>query len=107
MSQDQEEEVEKMHRSKSVRRVDKAGKVLSLHPLQVEVVISNGEDKVFMTSNWLVVLGVVTGTITLTSKDKVKGEAHNPNKLLSQLLYQLFSEDSCLESHNITKQLAA
>jgi hypothetical protein len=103
MSQDQEEEVEKMHRSKSVRRVDKAGKVLSLHPLQVEVVISNGEDKVFMTSNWLVVLGVVTVTITLTSKDKMEGEAHNPNKLLSQL----FSEDSCLESHNITKQLAA
>ena len=102
MSQDQEEEVEKMHRSKSVRRVDKAGKVLSLHPLQVEVVISNGEDKVFMTSNWLVVLGVVTVTITLTSKDKMEG-AHNPNKLLSQL----FSEDSGLESHNITKQLAA
>ena len=74
-----------MHRSKSVRGVDKAGKVLSLHPLQVEVVISNGEDKVFMTSNWLVVLGVVTVTITLTTKDRVEGEAHNPNTLLSHL----------------------
>ena len=55
-----------MHRSKSVRGVDKAGKVLSLHPLQVEMVISNGEDKVFMTFNCLVVLGVVTVTITHT-----------------------------------------
>ena len=55
-----------MHRSKSVRGVDKAGKVLSLHPLQVEMVISNGEDKVFMTFNCLVVLGVVTVNITHT-----------------------------------------
>ena len=66
-SQDHEGEVEKMHRFKSVRGVDKVGMVLSLIPLQVEVVISNGEDKVFMTFHWLVVLGVVMVTITLTT----------------------------------------
>lgn len=104
-SQDMEGDVEKMHRSKSVRGVDKAGKVLTLHPLQVEVVISNGENKVFMTFNWLVVLGVVTVTITLTTKDKVEGEALNPNTLLSHL----YSGDSGLESPNTTNswQLAA
>jgi len=58
-----------------VRGVDKADEVLSLHPLQVDVVISSGEDKVFMAFNWLVVLGVVTVTITLTTKNKVDGEA--------------------------------
>jgi len=40
-----------------VRGVDKAGKVLSLHPLQVDVVISSWEDKVFMAFNCLVYCG--------------------------------------------------
>jgi len=66
-----------------VRGVDKAGNVLSLHPLQVDVVISSGEDKVFMAFNLLVVLGVVTVTITLAIKNKVDGVALNsvPNTL--------------------------
>jgi hypothetical protein len=84
--------------------VDKAVKVLSLHPLQVEVVFSNGENNVFMTFNWLVVLGVVMVTITLTTKDKVEGEALNPNTLLSPL----YNGDSGLESPNTNSwQLAA
>jgi len=68
-----------------VRGVDKAGNVLSLHPLQVDVVISSGEDNLIMAFNWLVVLGVVTVTITLTTKNKVDGEALNsvPNTLHS------------------------
>ena len=51
--------------------------------MQVDVVISSGEDKVFMAFNLLVVLGVVTVTITLTIKNKVDGVALNsvPNTL--------------------------
>ena len=48
-SQDQEGEGDKMHRSKSVRGEDKVGKVLSVHPLQVEMVVNNGENKVFLS----------------------------------------------------------
>jgi hypothetical protein len=53
-SQDQDGEVEKMHRSKSVRGVDKAGKVSSMHPLECE-------------GGWLY-WGVVMVTITLRTR---------------------------------------
>eukprot|EP00092_Neocalanus_flemingeri_P094704 GFUD01120435.1.p1 GENE.GFUD01120435.1~~GFUD01120435.1.p1 ORF type:complete len:711 (+),score=250.43 GFUD01120435.1:40-2172(+) len=104
-SQDQEGEGDKMRRSKSVRGGDKAGKVLSVHPLQVELVVSSGEDKVFMSFHWLVVLGVVTVTVTLTTKDKVEGEALSPTTLLSHL----YPGDSGLLSPNHSNiwQLAA
>jgi len=104
-SQDPEGEGDKMHRSKSVRGDDKAGKALSVHPLQVEVVIGSGENKVFMTFNWLVVLGVVTVNITLAIQDKLEGEALSPNTLLSHL----YPGDSGLQSPNTTNswQLAA
>jgi len=104
-SQDQEGEGDKMHRSKSVRGEDKVGKVLSVHPLQVEMVVNNGENKVFLSFHWLVVLGVVTVTVTLTTKDKLEGEAMTPNTLLSHL----FTGDSGVQSPNLTNtwQLAA
>ena len=41
------------------------------------------ENKVFMTFNWLVVLGVVTVNITLAIQDKLEGEGVSPNTLLS------------------------
>ena len=52
---------------------------------KVDLVISREEKKVLTTFNWLVVLGVVTVTITLTIKDKLDGEALNPNTLLSHI----------------------
>jgi len=64
-----------------VRGVDKVGKVLSLHPLQVDVVISSGEDKLFMAFNWLAVLGVVTMTITLTTKTRLMGRLSTTGSL--------------------------
>jgi len=84
-SQDLEVEAEKMHRSKSIREEDKASKVLSLHPLHVEVVIGNGEDKVFMIFHWLAILGVVTVTTTLSTKDKLEGDVLSPSTFLSHL----------------------
>ena len=78
------------------------GWVLSLYPLQAEAVVSSGEDKVFMTFNGLAVLGVVTMTITFTTKDKVEGEALNLNTFLPYL----YRRDSGLESPN-TRQFAA
>jgi len=104
-SQDHEGDAEKMHRSKSIRGEDKASKVLSVHPLQVEVVLCRGEDKVFMTFHWLVTLGVVTVTVTLSTKEKLDGEMLSPNTLLSHL----YQGDAGMKSPNSanTWQLAA
>ena len=43
-----------------MRGKDKASKVLSANSLQVELVVTSGENKVFMSFHWMVVLGVVT-----------------------------------------------
>jgi len=94
-SQDQEGESDKIHRKKVVKE-DKAGKVLTVHPLQVELVVRNGDNQVILTFHWMVVLRVVTVTTKLVTEDNLEGEMLTASTLLSHL----YPGDSGLDSPN-------
>jgi len=95
-SQDPEADGEKLHRSKSVRSADKKSQILSVHPLHVDVDISSGENRVSLSFHWIVALGVVTVTVSTSTKDKVSGECMANNTFLSHL----YPGDTGLQSPN-------
>jgi len=96
-SRDPEIEVEKLHRSKSVKKNDQTNKLMVIHPLEVEVKIkSDNNNSICVTFHWLSGLGVVTVTTVLSTKEKLDGEAMSPNTILSNL----FEGDTGINSPN-------